>query len=451
MTRSLKKLLCIFSFFLPLLFSVNAQAVLDLQLTQGVQGAIPIAIVPFAGQTDAQAPNNVAGVVNADLQNSGRFRLMSQGDMKQTPNSADQVDFSYWQKQNMDNMVVGSVQSAGGGRYRVQYQLVNVYADKSAGDKKTSGPGWQNSVVLSDSFTVSGDQLRGLAHHISDAVYQKLTGDRGIFSTKIAYVTAQQSPRGSLYTLEVSDMDGYNPKPLLKSNQPIMSPSWSPDAKRLAYVSFEQGRPTVYVQDLASGGRQLVSDFPGLNSAPDWSADGRRLALVLTQTGNPKIFTMSIGSKQVSEVTSGDSIDTEPTWAPGDRFIYFTSSRGGGPQIYRVSPGSSDVKRITFEGSYNASPSLSADGQTLTMLNGNNNQFNIAVQDIASGRYTILTRSGDAQSPSIAPNGKMIIYSTRSGGRGVLGMVSTDGRVRLILPSREGDVREPAWSPFLQS
>lgn len=438
------------SFFILLLFSNSAYAIVDLRLTQGVQGAIPIAIVPFDGQSSGSTSDNVSSVVNSDLQNSGRFRSMDPQEMKQSPAKADQVDFSYWQNQNMNNLVVGSVKSAGGGRYRVEFQLLNVYADKSNANKKSAAPGWQNAVILSNSFTVDRAQLRGLAHHISDLVYEKLTGDRGVFSTKIAYVTAIQSPKGSSYTLEVSDMDGYNPKPLLRSNQPIMSPKWSPDGRQLAYVSFEQGRPMIYVQNLSSGGRQLVSSFPGLNSAPCWSPDGRQLALVLTRTGNPKIFTMTLGSQQVSEATQGDAIDTEPVWSQDGKSLYFTSSRSGGPQIYRVNIGSNDSKRVTFEGSYNASPSLSADGRTLTVLNGNDNQFNIAVQDIPSGKYTILTRSGDAQSPSIAPNGKMIIYATRSGGRGVLGMVSTDGRVKLVLPAREGDVREPDWSPFLQ-
>lgn len=431
------------------IFSTSAHAVLNLQLTQGVQGAIPVAVVPFGGQqNDQQASNNIASVISADLQNSGRFRSMSANDMQQTPTTADQVEFSYWQKQNMNNLVVGDVQPAGNGKYRVQFQLLNVYADKTT-QKNSSTPNWQNSVILSDSFTVDGSQLRSLAHHLSDLIYQKLTGDRGIFSTKIAYITAQQSARGSLYTLEVSDMDGYNPKTLLRSNQPIMSPSWSPNAKQLAYVSFEQNKPMIYVQDLASGSRQTVSQFPGLNNAPDWSPDNRQLALVLTRTGNPKIYIMNLGSHQVTEITSGDSLDTEPVWSPDGKSLFFTSNRGGNPQIYRVSASGGESKRITFEGNYNATASISSNGQTLAMLNGNNNRFNIATLDLASGRYSVLTRSGDAQSPSIAPNGKMIIYATHAGGRGVLGMISTDGRVRLILPAREGEVREPAWSPFL--
>lgn len=439
-----------FFILIGLFISGASYAVVDLELTQGVQGAIPIAIVPFAGQkANDQSPDNVAGVVNADLQNSGRFRTMDQGSMEQQPPSADQVDFAYWQKQNVSNMVVGSIQPAGSGRYRVQFQLLNAYANQGS-DKKTSAtPGWQNSVLLSDSFTVDASQLRGLAHHISDLVYQNLTGDRGVFSTRIAYVVAQQSPQGSQYSLEVSDMDGYNPKPLLTSNEPIMSPSWSPNGRRLAYVSFEKGHTAIYVQDINSGNRQVVSDSPGLNNAPAWSPDGNRLALVLTQTGYPKIFVMDLNSKRLTQVTQGDSIDTEPTWTPDGRSILFTSNRGGGPQIYRTSLGSGNAQRVTFSGNYNASPSLSPDGKSLALLNGNSNRFTIAVQDLSSGRYTNLTQSGNDQSPSIAPNGKMVIYATQAGGRGVLGMVSTDGRVKLVLPARGGEVREPAWGPFL--
>lgn len=435
-------------FFLGLLISWSAYAIVDIELTQGVQGAIPIAIVPFSGQNEADSANNVSTIITQDLQNSGRFRLMNKSDMQQFPNSADKVDFAYWQKQNLNNLVVGTVESVGGDRYQVKFQLLNAYANKQ-NRKNDSAPGWQSSVLLSNSYTVNASQLRAVAHHISDLIYQNLTGDRGVFSTRIAYVVAQQSPQGSQYTLEVSDMDGYNPKPLLTSNQSIMSPAWSPDGQRIAYVSFEGGRAAIYVQDVNSGSRQLVSNFSGLNNAPAWSPDGRQLAVVLTRTGYPKIFIMNVNSRQLTQVTQGDSIDTEPAWSADGRVLYFTSSRGGGPQIYRQAVSGGTPTRVTFNGDYNASPSLSPDGKTLAVLNGSNNRFNIGVQEIGSGRYTILTHSGNDQSPSIAPNGKMILYATQSGGRGVLGMVSTDGRVKIVLPSRQGDVREPAWGPFL--
>lgn len=433
---------------LACVFASSSYAVLNLELTQGVQGAIPIAIVPFAGQPVAGvAPDNVASVIHADLQNSGRFKTMPMSDMQQTPSRGDQVDFSYWQQHNMNNVVVGSVQMVGNGQYRVQYQLLNAYANQASDSKHSSRPAWENAVLLTNSFTVNQSQLRALAHRISDDIYKNLTGDRGVFSTRIAYVVAQHG-QGAHYSLEVSDMDGYNPKPLLRSAEPILSPAWSPNGRQIAYVSFEGGHPNIYVQDVTSGGRQKVSSYPGLNSAPAWSPDGRRLALVLTRTGYPKIFVMDLGSKQLTQVTQGDSIDTEPVWSADGKSLLFTSSRGGGPQVYRVALGSTNPQRVTFDGGYNASPSLSPDGTALAVLNGSGNQFNIAIQDLSSGRYTVLTRSGNDQSPALAPNGKMVIYATQSGGRGVLGMASTDGRVKIALPAREGDVREPAWGPF---
>lgn len=434
-----------------LMFNLPAFAILNIELTQGMQGAIPIAVVPFNGQpADMAEPNNVAGVVTHDLQNSGRFKLMSAGQMQQTPANASGVEFSYWQKQNINDMVVGKVTTVGGNRYRVDFQLLNVYGN--AASQKSSGPAWQNAVILDKTFTVNSDQLRSLAHHISDLVYQALTGDRGVFSTRIAYVLMQRTgASGAQYVLEVSDMDGYNPKPLLRSNQPIMSPAWSPDGRKLAYVSFESGRPAIYIQDVASGARQMVSDYQGLNSAPAWSPDGTRLALVLTRTGYPKIFIMNVADHSVTQLTQGMSIDTEPNWSPDGKSIIFTSNRGGGPQIYRVSlsnPGS--AQRITFNGSYNARPSfVPPKGNQIVVLNGNGNMYNIALQDLSSGNFTVLTHSGKDQSPSVAPNGKILVYATVKNGQGVLAMVSTDDRVKLVLPAREGDVREPAWSPFL--
>ncbi len=443
MKKLLKTLLA-----LSLFTATLAHAVLDLQLTQGVRSAIPIAIVPFAGQSDAQSPDNISTVINTDLQNSGRFNVMNKNDIKQTPSTAADVDFSYWQNLNQSNLVVGNVQPAGSGRYRVTFQLLNAYPNKGAASKNSSAPNWQSAVLVSNTFTVEASQLRSLAHHISDLIYENLTGDKGVFATKIAYVVAQPAAGGKgEYALETSDMDGYNPKPLLKSNQPIMSPTWSPNGQRIAYVSFEGGDPIVYVQDVSSGARQVLSKFSGLNSAPSFSPDGQKIALVLTRTGYPKIFTMSTNGGQLKQITSGDSIDTEPVWS-GDGSLYFTSSRGGAPQVYKTSANGGTAQRVTFQNKYNASPSLSPDGKMLAILSGGNNQYNIAVQDVPSGRYTVLTQSGNDQSPSMAPNGKMILYATQAGGHDVLGMISTDGKVKITLPARAGDVREPAWGPF---
>lgn len=413
MRQLLKSLFVLTSF----LVSITSFAALEIQLTRGLEGSIPIAIQPFEGK----APTDITDVITNDLKNSGRFKIAS----------AD-----------VDNIVTGKITPAGGGNYRVEFQLLSAYADKATGQK---------TVILSQNFTSRDGQLRALAHHISDLIYENLTGERGIFSTRIAYVVAQRSPKGAHYTLEVADIDGHGPQPLLTANEPIMSPKWSPDGRRLAYVSFEKDIPVVYVQDVASGRRQLISSASGLNSAPSWSPDGNRLALVLTKTGAPKIFAMDLGSRALTQVTDGSAIDTEPVWAADGKSILFTSNRGGNPQVYRVALGDKGVQRVTFEGNYNASPSLSPNGQMLAILNGGKNGYNIGVQDMSSGRFNVVTRSGDAQSPSIAPNGRMVVYATGPNGRGVLGMVSTDGRVTLVLPSREGDVREPAWGPFLTS
>jgi TolB protein len=406
-------------------------------------------VVAFSGQAnDLQGDNNVAGVVSTDLQNSGRFKLMSNSSMQQSPTQAADVDFNYWQKQDINNMVVGSVKSVGGGKYQVDFQLLNVYGNKES--PNSAAPVWQNAVVLNKTFTVNSNQLRGLSHHISDMIYESLTGDRGVFSTRIAYVTVKRTSQSAKYALEVSDYDGYNPRSLLDSSQPIMSPAWSPDGHRIAYVSFENSDPAIFIQDLATGNRQKISGFAGLNGAPAWSPDGQQLALVLTQTGYPKIYLLNVASKQVTQVTQGTAIDTEPSWSPDGNSLVFTSNRGGGPQIYRVNIATQDVQRVTYSGNYNARAAfIPPDGKSIVVLNGNSNAYNIAVQDLTSGRYTTLTDSGNNQSPSIAPNGKMVVYATKSEGHGVLGVVSTDGRVKQQLPAREGDVREPAWSPFL--
>ncbi|MDF3054183.1 MAG: tolB [Gammaproteobacteria bacterium] len=428
-------------------FSVASQAALEIQLTRGVEGSLPIAIVPFAGQNpNSQSPNDIANVISNDLKNSGRFRVVPG---QAGPSTAEQVDFQHWQQQGVDNIVVGNVTPTGSGNYRVQFQLLSAYPNKANDQLGSSAPVWQKTIILNQNFSGKDNQLRALAHHISDLIYENLTGERGVFSTRIAYVVAQQSPKApSVYTLEVSDIDGYGPQPLLKSNEPIMSPKWSPDGRRLTYVSFEKDNPIVYVQDVATGRRQVVSNSSGLNSAPSWSPDGNRLALVLTKTGAPKIFVMDLNTNTSMQVTDGAAIDTEPVWSADGRSILFTSNRGGNPQVYRVDLSSKAVQRVTFQGNYNASPSLSPNGQVLAVLHGGENGFNVGVQDMSSGRFNVVTRSGGTQAPSIAPNGRMIVYAMGATGRGVLGMVSSDGRVTLVLPSREGDVREPAWGPF---
>lgn len=441
----MEKILIIVLMSFIVISALPANAALDLELTQGIQRAMPIAVVPFNGQDNLQDPNNVAGVVSADLGDSGRFKVAEISGLQQFPHSDQDVNFPYWQKQGQNDLVVGQVSALPNGRYQVNFQLINVYA----GSTGQANVNFQTPVLLSEQFTVGKTELREVAHHISDLVYQKLTGDRGIFTTKIAYVLVQGSEPKVRYSLEVSDIDGYGPKPLLISNEPIMSPAWSPNGKSIAYVSFEGGNPKIYVQNVASGGRQLVSDQPGLNNAPAWSPNGAKLALVLTKTGNPKIFVKNLATGQLTQITEGYSIDTEPSWSPDGQSLIFTSDRGGGPEIYQINLASNQIQRLTFNSAYNARASFTPGGNHIVMITRDDGGYNIAVQELQSGRVTLLTQSGMAQSPTVAPNGKMVAFAEIYDGSKILGMASIDGDVKLRLPAQEGNVQDPAWSPFL--
>lgn len=420
------------------LFPKTAFAV-DLQLTKGVANLLPVAVVAFAGQADAQAPNNVSNVVMNDLRSSGQFKLMPPQNMTQSPHAEDEVDDDYWRGAGVDNVVVGNVKSLGDNRYQVSFALVSV----------VKGQNPDSQVLATEQFTVSGDELRSLAHHISDIIYQQLTGARGVFSTRVAYVAVQRGAQSNKYMLQVADIDGYNPKSLLASNQPIMSPAWSHDGKQLAYVSFEKTTPRVYIQNIITGARQVMSEFPGINGAPAWSPDDSKLALVLSKDGSPKIYVMDLASKHLRPITQGNFIDTEPNWAPDGNSLLFTSDRGGGPQIYQVSLAGGEPQRLTFNGTYNARASFSSDGQKIVMINRDRGMYNIALQDLSTGNVQMLTQSGYDASPSFAPNGRMVLYESNPGRQGVLGIVSIDGRVKLRLPTPGNDAQDPAWSPFL--
>lgn len=414
----------------------TAHAALNLELTQGISGGIPIAIVPFQGQT-ASDSNSLAAVISNDLRYSGRFKVMGLEAMQQQPTSVADVNYGYWKKNAVDNLVIGKAKSQGG-QYQVDYSLLDVFK------------GADGSTVYSQNFKIDPANIRRLAHHISDQIYKQLTGDKGVFSTHIAYILVERGAnRTARYSLVVADVDGFNPKTIVVSSEPMMSPSWSPDGKRIAYVSFEQNRAAIYVVNVQSGSRQLVTNFPGINGAPAWAPDGRRLALVLSKDGHPNIYVADIQSKSLQQLTHGNSIDTEPSWAPDGNSIIFTSDRGGAPQIYRISLNNpSAAERLTFNGRYNARASFTSDGKAIVMLHQAPEGYSIAMQDLKSGGFTILTRSGLDTSPSVAPNGKLVLYATNYAGRGVLGVVSSDGRVKLRLPAREGDVLGPAWGPF---
>jgi TolB protein len=306
--------------------------------------------------------------------------------------------------------------------------------------------------VLAGSVGGAVDQLRDMAHHIADQSFEKLTGVKGAFSTRLLYVTAERfSVNNTRYTLQRSDYDGARAVTLLQSREPILSPSFAPDGKRIAYVSFEQKRPRIFVQHIDTGRREQVTNFEGLNGAPAWSPDGNRLAFVLSKDGNPEIYVMDMGSRQLRRVTNQGSIDTEPFWGKDGQTIYFTSDRSGKPQIYKANINSGAAERVTFVGNYNANPKLSADEKTLVMIHRQDGYtvFKVAAMDLQRGNLRILSDTSLDESPTVAPNGGMLIYATRQQGRGVLMLASTNGRVRLPLPTAQGEVREPSWSPYL--
>jgi TolB protein len=414
--------------FLNLLLPTFVYAALDLELTQGSDTSIPIVIVPF------ETPE-ISEIVSADLQNSGAFRVTDPAALFQFPHTADAIDYGYWQKQKINDIVVGKTEMVGD-KYKITFQLLDVY---------------NKSELLNQQFTVTKAQFRPLAHQISDLIYQKLTGIRGIFSTKIAYILVQRTGENSKYSLMVADADGYNPKRLLSSVEPIMSPAWSPNGKRIAYVSFEGQHASIYVQDIATGSRTVLTSFPGINGAPAWSPDGNKIALVLTKTGYPKIYLFDLGTHQLEQLTTGISLDTEPSFAPDGRSLIFTSNSGGSPQIYQIALSNKKITRLTYNGNYNTVASFTPDQRSIVLMNRSDSKFNIAVQSLDSGRLTVLANKGINKSPSIAPNGNMIVYATVDVGKdkGMLAEVSIDGKVQLLLPAQEGNVEEPAWSPFL--
>jgi TolB protein len=412
-----------------------AHGALTIQITKGKEGALPIAIVPFAFTGGGAAPReDLAAVVAADLGRSGRFAPIPPGDLPARPSTFDRVDFGDWRLLGTSHIVIGSLRGIRGGGYAVEFRLVDVFRARQV-------TGFQVNASPAD--------LRRTAHQISDIVYEELTGERGAFDTRIAYVTEQRSGETRRYELNVADSDGAGARVVLSSAAPIMSPSWSPDGNRLGYVSFEAKRPEVYVQDVTSGKRRKLTSFPGLNSAPAFSPDGRRLALTLSKDGNPEIYVRDLASDRLRRITVNGAIDTEPAWSPDGRWIVFTSDRGGGPQIYRVAAdGSTRAERVTFAGSYNARPRYSPDGTRLAMVHGNDGIFRIAVLDLETQALQVLTDTYLDESPSFAPNGSMILYATSTGQGSALAAVSTDGTVQQTLVERRGAARDPAWSPF---
>jgi len=417
-----------------LLASGTARAALTIEITQGVEGALPIAVVPFgwSGAT-ATAPENIAAIITADLNRSGRFESLPDHDLIAHPVEGAQVQFKNWRMVNVDDLVIGKVTGNADGTFTVQFELYDVIRGKQ---------------LTGSSFPTSREDLRRVAHHISDLVYEQLTGEPGAFNTQIAYVTTSGTGKNKSYTLLVADSDGYNPQTILTSNQPLMSPSWSPDARQIAYVSFEKKLAEIYIQEVATGSRRKLAAFKGINGAPAWSPNGGQLALTLSRDGNPEIYIMDASSGALRRLTSSSAIDTEPAWTPDGRSIIFTSDRGGSAQLYRVPVGGGRAERLTFEGKYNAGADISPDGRKIAMVHATNGNYRIAVLDLESGLMRVLTDGPLDESPSFSPNGSMIIYATRAGNREVLSAVSVDGRFRQRLSLQAGNVREPVWSPY---
>lgn len=436
----MKKIIYIISTIYCLLFTLQTQAEGDLviEVTKGVDKPTPVAVAPFSWNSSNPLPEDIASIVSDDLGRTGQFAMMERRNMLSSPSSQEQIFFRDWRMGNTEFLIIGRQIPADGKKIKVEFELYDVLKEQQ---------------ILAERVVGSTSSMRDIAHYISDAIYEKLTGIRGAFSTRIVYVTAQRpdSTGKAIYRLKMADSDGARPVTIREQTQPLVSPAWSYDGSKLAYVSFESGRPAIYIQHLATGKRERIQSFRGLNGAPAWSPDGNKLALVLSKDGNPEIYMLDLKSRRLARLTHHYGIDTEPSWSPDGRSIIFTSDRGGKPQIYRMDLVNRGLKRITFEGSYNARGRLTQDGRFLAMVHrGDDKVFHIAVQDMKTGRVEVLTDTYLDESPTIAPNGSVILYATQMGNQGVLGGVTINGNVRFILPSTNGDVREPAWGPYLQ-
>ncbi len=432
----MKHLILVFLVFLA--WQPVAQADLTIEITEGVEGALPIAVVPFGWRGKNRPSEDVASIINDDLHRSGRFKTLPQVDMLARPSSGEEVMFKDWRTLGVEYLVVGQVQQTAAKSYTVRFQMFDVYRGEQ---------------LTGYSIPTKQVNLRSTAHRIADLVYEKLMGLPGAFATRVAYITSirgagEPGKKKIRVDLRVADADGHNPQTIVSSTEPLMSPSWSPDGRKIAYVSFEEGQSAIYVQEVFTGQRQKVTSYKGINGAPAWSPDGRKLAMALSKGGNLDIYVFDLATRKLKQITRHYAIDTEPAWSPDGRFIAFTSDRGGKPQIYQAPAYGGKAKRLTFQNAYNARASYSPDGKSLALVTREEGNYRIAVQDLESGIMQVLSSGNLDESPSFAPNGSMIIYASKAGQRGVLAAVSVDGRVRQRLALQEGDVREPIWSPF---
>lgn len=402
-----------------------AQAQLAIEITGAGAHRLPIAIADFGGERGISQA--LTSVVRSDLERSGLFQLLDTTGVTMDENTAP--NHAEWKSRGADALAAGSLSAMPDGRYETRFRLYDTQ---------------KREAIAGQAYAHTSAQLRTTAHRIADTIYEKLTGERGIFSTRIAYVVKS----GGAYELQIADADGNGAQPALKSKEPIISPAWSPDGSKLAYVSFEAKKPIIYVHDLVTGRRHVAANFKGSNSAPAWSPDGRKLAVVLTKDGGSQLYLVNADGSGVTRLATSSGIDTEPQFSPDGEFIYFTSDRGGSPQVYRQPVAGGNAQRVTFDGNYNVTPRLSPDGKRMAFVTRDSGRFRVAIMDLATRQTQVLTDTAKDESPSFAPNGRMILFATEVGGRGVLAAVSTDGRVKQRLSVQASDVREPAWGPF---
>ena len=413
--------------------SIPVRAELVIEITRGAEKPIKIAVVPFRVKSAGAFDVDLARLIESNLERSGQFVRVRRDTMLSLPGPDDEIFYRDWRAIDSEYTVVGSVERDNRGLL-VRYSLHDIYGER---------------ILFAERIPDSSDSLRDVGHYISDRIYEALTGIKGIFSTRLLYVSAERrSEKDQTFKLILSDADGGRPRTIFQSSEPILSPSWSPDGSRVAYMSFRGKRAGIYVQTLASGEVQKVSEFPGLNSAPSFSPDGRKLVLTLSRDGNPEIYIANLRTGELERMTDHFAIDTEASWSPDGRSIMFTSSRGGKPQLYMMNVADKSVKRVTFDGDYNSNGAFTPDGESIVFVHRANKRFHIARMNRKTREIRILTETDLDESPSVAPNGTMLIYATSEQGRGLLGLVSMDGRVRVRLPSVSESVREPAWSPY---
>jgi TolB protein len=419
-----------------LLFLVSGFAMaegLTIEVKRGVRNPTPIAVVPFAWSGAGFNGDQMSEIISSDLYRSGQFMPIDKKNMLSFPHAEGEVVYRDWRMSGSEYLVTGTLVPRGDGGFTANFILCDINGQKTMFSKTIQG---------------GPNNLRDLAHYVSDEVYEALTSYRGVFQTRVIYVRADRDRGKEVSKLYVADQDGAREQVLISSNEPILSPDWSPDGTKVAYVSFEGRKPGIYIQTIATGKRERLTAFRGLNGAPQFSPDGGSLAMCLSKDGNPEIYVMDLASRQLRRITNHFAIDTEPSWTADGREIIFTSSRGGKPQLYKANLASGQTERITFEGDYNAHGHMSEDGRLIAFVHRRDGIFHTAVQDVKTGRVTVLTQTDLDESPSLAPNGRMIMYATKQGTRGVLASVSVDGGVQVLLPSQRGDVREPAWGPF---